>query len=104
MVYRCVSSLGISVLSILDSTINAERYVNIFSEAPPCLFHQVNSRQNSAPFATVWLWIKEVCVIDWPACSPDMFPIGKVWCIMKRKILDRDLGLLSNQSHFNKQE
>ena len=52
----------------------------------PCLFQQDKSRPRSARVTTAWLHRHEVCMLDWPACSPDLSPIENVWCRMKRRI------------------
>ena len=55
----------------------------------PCLFQQDNARPHSAWVTTAWLHRHRVYELDWPACSPDLSPIGNVWCIMKRRIRQR---------------
>ena len=37
----------------------------------PCLLQQDNARPHSVQVCTVWLHRHRVCVLDWPACSPD---------------------------------
>ena len=51
-----------------------------------CLFQQDKTRLHSA---TAWLRRHRVCVLDWPACSPDESPIENLWHIMKRRIRQR---------------
>ena len=50
------------------------------------LFQQRNAKTHSACITTAWLHSKRVQALDGPACSPDLFPIEHMWCIMKHKI------------------
>ena len=54
-----------------------------------CLFQQDNARPHSSWVTTAWLHSHWVWVLDWPACSPDPYPIGNLWRIMKRRIRQR---------------
>ena len=51
----------------------------------PWLFQQDNARPDSACASTGWLRRYRVYELDWPAKSPDLFPIENVWRIMKRE-------------------
>ena len=44
-----------------------------------CLFQQDNARPHSAGVTTGGLRRHRWCVLDWPACSPDVSPIENVW-------------------------
>ena len=82
---------------IFEGTIDAEAYVGILERymlpstrrlfpGTPYLCQQDNARPHFARVTTVWLRRHRVCVLDWPACSPDLSPIDNVWYIMKRII------------------
>ena len=73
-------------LHICEGTIDAEAYVGILERhmlpsrrrlfpGTPCLFQQDNASPPSAQVTTAWLRRHRVCVLDWPAGSPDLSPI-----------------------------
>ena len=57
---------------------------NVFFRGIPAYFSKTIPR-HILRVSEQWGFIVEVCVLDWPACSPDLSPTENVWCIMKQK-------------------
>ncbi len=97
MVWGCMSACGMGSLHIWKGTINAERYIQVLEkhmlpsrrrlfQGRPCIFQHDNARPHTASITTSWLRRRRIRVLKWPACSPDLSPIGNIWRIIKRKM------------------
>ena len=89
MVWGCISAHSMGDLHICEGTIDPRLMLEFWRDV--CCrqdddFPGTHARTHSARVTTVWLCRHRVHVLDWSACSPDLFPIANVWCIMKRGI------------------
>ncbi len=78
MEWGCISTYGMGSLHVLHML-----------PSRPYVFQQDNAKPHTAAITTAWLRSRRVRVLNWPACSPDLSPIEKLWCIIKRKIRQR---------------
>ncbi len=89
MVWRWISAYGMGSLHILEGTMNAERYLKFLEQhmlpSRWRVFQQDNTKPHTAAITTAWLRSRRVRVLNWPACSPDLSPIGNIWRIIKQK-------------------
>ncbi len=81
-----VCAYGMGSLHVLEGTMNAERYIKVLEQhmlpsrrrvfqGRPCVFQQDNAKPHTAAITTAWLCSRQVQVLNWPACSPDLSPI-----------------------------
>ncbi len=88
-----ISAYGMGSLHVLEGTMNAERYIKLLGKhmlpSRRCLFQHDNSKPHTAAIITAYLHSRRVRVLNWPVCSPDLTPIENIWCIIKRKICQR---------------
>ncbi len=90
MAWGCISEYVMGSLYVLEGTMNAERYIKFLEQhmlpSRRRVFQQDNAKPHTAAITTAWLHSRRVWVLNWPACSPDLSPINKIWRIIKRKI------------------
>jgi transposase len=54
------------------------------------VFQHDNAPIHTAHKVTQWFQKKNIIIMDWPACSPDLNPIENVWKLMKDNIQKRE--------------
>lgn len=96
MVWGAISSLGPLALKIGTGTINSVNYIDIIQNTllPAAnlkfpngrLFQQDNAPAHTSLQTRNFLQENNIQYIDWPAKSPDLNPIERVWAFMKREI------------------
>ncbi len=83
MVWGCISVYGMGSLPILESTMNAERYIKGFRATYAPLQRTCMSagqcKPHNAAITTAWLCSREPAV-------QILSPIENIWCIIKQKI------------------
>ncbi len=110
-----VCAYGMGSLHVLEGTMNAERYIKVLEQhmlpsrrrvfqGRPCVFQQDNAKPHTAAITTAWLCSRQVQVLNWPACSPDLSPIENIWRIIKRKIRLRRPQTLQQLETYIRQE
>ncbi len=115
MVWGCISAYGMGSLHVLESTMNAERYIKVLEQhmlpsrqrlfqGRPCVFQQDNAKPHTTAITTAWLRSRRVRVLNWPACSPDLSPIENIWRIIKQKIRQRWPQTLQQLETYIRQE
>jgi transposase len=96
MCWGAVSCRFKSKLSIVESTMTADRYIEVLqgylleknSEflISRDIFQQDNASCHTARVTKDYLAKKNIAVLPWPASSPDLNPIENIWAILKQNV------------------
>ncbi len=89
----CISAYGMGSLHVLEGTMNPERCIKVLEQhmlpSRGRVFQQDNAKPYTAAITTAWLCSRRDRVLNWPACSPDLYPVENIRRIIKRKIRQR---------------
>jgi len=95
MVWGCIDRDGLILLRKLDGTLTTAKYCAFLKDdVLPVLedkfcrfwFQQDNARPHVSKSAKVFFAQNGVQLLEWPAYSPDLSPIEKVWSIIKENL------------------
>ena len=96
MVWGCMAATGVGRLEVVEGMMNAAKYREMLERKlvrsaqdmfeGDWVFQQDNAPCHTAKAVKSWMQSEGICVLDWPAQSPDLSPIENLWQKMARII------------------
>ena len=98
MVWGCITYQGVGQLTFIDSSMNADLYINILDvclgktcevfslNLENLIFQHDNDPKHMSKATKVFMSASKIDVMEWPSNSPDMNPIEHVWDDVDKRI------------------